>query len=56
MTKFSNNFNENNSKDKEINDLKNELNKSKKIIEQQKLTIEDLQNKLKNQNNNNYII
>ena len=37
----------------EINNLKNELNKAKKIIEQQKLTINDLQNKL---NNNTTII
>ena len=37
----------------EINNLKNELTKAKKIIEQQKLTIDDLQNKL---NNNTTII
>ena len=37
----------------EINNLKNELSKAKKIIEQQKLTINDLQNKL---NNNTTII
>ena len=37
----------------EINYLKNELTKAKKIIEQQKLTINDLQNKL---NNNTTII
>ena len=37
----------------EINNLKNELTKAKKIIEQQKLTINDLQNKL---NNNTTII
>ena len=37
----------------EINNLKNELSKAKKIIEQQKLTINDLQNKL---NNNTSII
>ena len=37
----------------EINNLKNELTKAKKIIEQQKLTITDLQNKL---NNNTTII
>ena len=37
----------------EINNLKNELTKEKKIIEQQKLTITDLQNKL---NNNTTII
>ena len=30
----------------EINNLKNELSKAKKIIEQQKLTIDELQNKL----------
>ena len=37
----------------EINNLRNELSKAKKIIEQQKLTINDLQNKL---NNNTTII
>ena len=37
----------------EINNLKNELSKAKKIIEQQKLTIDELQNKL---NNNTIII
>ena len=37
----------------EINNLKNELTKAKKIIEQQKLTINELQNKL---NNNTTII
>ena len=37
----------------EILDLKNELAKAKKIIEQQKLTIKDLENKLNNANNNN---
>ena len=37
----------------EINNLKNELSKAKKIIEQQNLTINDLQNKL---NNNTTII
>ena len=37
----------------EINNLKNELSKAKKIIEKQKLTINDLQNKL---NNNTTII
>ena len=35
----------------EINNLKNELSKAKKIIEQQKLTIQELQNKLNNYNN-----
>ena len=35
----------------EINKLKNELTKAKKIIEQQKLTINDLQNKLINNTN-----
>ena len=34
----------------EINNLKNELSKAKKIIEQQKLTIQELQNKLNNYN------
>ena len=40
----------------EILNLKNELNKAKKIIEQQKLTIDDLQTKLNNSFNfaNNY--
>ena len=35
----------------EINKLKNELNKANKIIEQQKLIINDLQNKLNNNTN-----
>ena len=35
----------------EINNLKNELSKAKKIIGQQKLTIQELQNKLNNYNN-----
>ena len=35
----------------EINNLRNELSKAKKIIEQQKLTINDLQNKLNNNTN-----
>ena len=35
----------------EINKLKNELAKANKVIEQQKLTINDLQNKLNNYNN-----
>ena len=35
----------------EINNLKNELSKAKKIIEQQKLTIDELQNKLNNNTN-----
>ena len=35
----------------EINNLKNELSKAKKIIEQQKLTINELQNKLNNNTN-----
>ena len=35
----------------EINNLKNELTKAKKIIEQQKLTIKELENKSKNYNN-----
>jgi len=35
----------------EINKLKNELTKANKIIEQQKLTINELQNKLNNYNN-----
>ena len=35
----------------EINKLKNELVKANKVIEQQKLTINELQNKLNNYNN-----
>jgi len=35
----------------EINNLKNELSKAKKIIEQQQLTINELQNKLNNNTN-----
>ena len=35
----------------EINKLKNELAKANKVIEQQKLTINELQNKLNNYNN-----
>ena len=35
----------------EINKLKNELTKANKVIEQQKLTINELQNKLNNYNN-----
>ena len=42
---ISQSFNNNNN---EINNLKNELSKAKKIIEQQNLTIKDLQNKLNN--------
>ena len=41
---ISQSFNNNN----EINNLKNELSKAQKIIEQQNLTIKDLQNKLNN--------
>ena len=39
------------SNNNEINNLQNELTKARKIIEQQKLTINDLQNKLNNSNN-----
>ena len=49
---LNNNFNQNtqnNSINNEINNLRNEL--SKKIIEQQKSTINELQNKLNNYNN-----
>ena len=42
----------NNSKDNEILNLKNELDKANKIIEQQKITINNLQNQLNNINNN----
>ena len=45
--------NNNDEKDKEINDLKNKLNNANKIIEQQKNTIEDLQKKLNNYTNDN---
>ena len=38
-----------------IINLKNELNKANKIIEQQKLNINNLQNQLNNKNNNNLI-
>ena len=60
---FNNNNNMNNqnisnqiSKDNEIMELKNQLNKANKIIEKQKLTINELQNKLNsyNININNY--
>ena len=49
----SNNINQNNN---EINNLKKELTKANKIIEQQKSTINDLKNKLNNYNTtiNNY--
>ena len=47
----NNNQNALTSDDNEINNLKNELTKARKIIEQQKLTINDLQNKLNNSNN-----
>ena len=40
-----------NNLNKEIEDLKNKLIKANKIIEQQKLTITELQNKLNNYNN-----
>ena len=43
---ISQSFNNNN----EINNLKNELSKAQKIIEQQNITIKDLQNKLNNYN------
>ena len=36
--------------DNEISNLKNELSKANKIIEQQKITINDLQNKINNYN------
>ena len=46
------NNNQNNSKSNynEINKLKDELAKSNKVIEQQKITIKELQNKLNNSN------
>ena len=40
-----------NNNNDEINKLKNELTKANKVIEQQKLTINELQNKLNNYNN-----
>ena len=43
VSQFSDNNNE-------INNLKNELSKAQKIIEQQNITIQDLQNKLNNYN------
>ena len=43
ILQFNNNY--------EINKLKNELTKANKIIEQQKFTINELQNKLNNYNN-----
>ena len=46
-----NNSNQN-SKDNEIKELKNQLIKANKIIEKQKLTINELQNKLNNFNTN----
>ena len=51
---MGNNLNNNNSN--EINNLKNELAKANKIMEQQKLTINNLQSKLSEYNNkiNNY--
>ena len=47
----NNNQNTLESNNNEIENLKNELTKARKIIEQQKLTINDLQNKLNNSNN-----
>ena len=47
----NNNQNALTSNNNEINNLKNELTKARKIIEQQKLTINELQNKLNNSNN-----
>ena len=47
----NNNQNKLESNNIEIENLKNELTKARKIIEQQKLTINDLQNKLNNSNN-----
>ena len=56
---FNNNNNMNNqiisnqiSKDNEIMELKNKLIKANKIIEQQKSTINELQNKLNSYNTN----
>ena len=42
------------SRDKEIQDLKNELYQANKIIEEQKIKIKDLQNQLNDVNVNNY--
>ena len=47
----NNNQNTLTSNNNEIDNLKNELTKARKIIEQQKLTINELQNKLNNSNN-----
>ena len=47
----NNNQNKLESNNIEIENLKNELTKASKIIEQQKLTINELQNKLNNSNN-----
>ena len=47
----NNNQNTLSSNNNEIDNLKNELTKARKIIEQQKLTINELQNKLNNSNN-----
>ena len=47
----NNNQNALTSNNNEINNLKNELTKARKIIEQQKLTINELQNKLNNYKN-----
>ena len=52
---MGNNNNSNNNQNNnlnEINDLKNQLIKANKIIEQQKSKIDELQNKLNNYNNN----
>ena len=47
----NNNQNKLESNNIETENLKNELTKARKIIEQQKLTINELQNKLNNSNN-----
>ena len=56
MGKYNNSNNNQYNNSDEINDLKNQLTKANKIIEQQKSKIDELQNKLNNYNTtiNNY--
>ena len=56
MGKYNNSNNNQNNNSDEINELKNQLIKANKIIEQQKSKIDELQNKLNNYNTtiNNY--
>ena len=55
-TKIESNNNSSNEYNKEIMDLKNELNKANKIIENQKLKIQQLENDIVNLKNNNQYI